>query len=92
MAVTAGAVSLKRHSIMKHAERSEKAMIKCKHKEIMLPDDFDICLIFLSANKYDRYHVVLEALETNVNTGIIRLVLFFFFLKIKMLKFNVIIY
>lgn len=39
-------------------------------------DDFDICLIFLSLNKHDRYHVVLEALETNVDTGIIRAVSF----------------
>lgn len=36
--------------------------------------DFDICLIFLSLNKSDCCHVVLEALETRVNMGIIRAV------------------
>lgn len=49
----------------------------------MLPDDFDICLIFMSLNKYDRHHVVLEALQTNVNTGIISTV---FFWKIQVPK------
>lgn len=51
-------------------------MIKCKHKEIMLLDDFDICLIFffLSLNKYDRYHVAVDALETHVNIQLIRAV------------------
>lgn len=30
----------------------------------MLPDDSDICLIFLSLKKYDRNRDVLEALNT----------------------------
>lgn len=53
----------------------------------MLLDDFDICLIFLSLNKYDPYHVVLEALETNVNIGIISALSFvYFFLETKVPK------
>lgn len=51
MAVTAGDSVTQTSLHNETPQRSEKAMIKCKHKEIMPPDRFDICLIFLSQNK-----------------------------------------
>lgn len=51
MAVTAGDGVTQTSLHNETRQRSEKAMIKCKHKEITPPDHFDICLIFLSRSK-----------------------------------------
>lgn len=53
-------------------------------------DHFDICLIFLSLNKYDCYRVVLEALEPNVNIRIITAL--FSRIKVPQVKFYLLIY